>query len=49
MASVLLRGNALAEIVTDARGAVTASAADPVGAASVQMLASGRLGLRHHG
>ncbi|MCC6611178.1 MAG: phage portal protein [Burkholderiales bacterium] len=43
MASVLLRGNALAEIVTDARGAVTELRPIPWEHVSVQLLQSGRL------
>jgi HK97 family phage portal protein len=43
MASVLLRGNALAEIVTDARGAVTGLRPIPWEWCSVQLLPSGRL------
>jgi phage portal protein BeeE len=43
MASVLLRGNALAEIVTDARGAVVGLKPIPWEWVSVQMLGSGRL------
>jgi HK97 family phage portal protein len=43
MASVLLRGNALSEIVFDARGAVTALRPIPWEWVSVQMLPRGRL------
>jgi HK97 family phage portal protein len=43
LASVLLRGNALAEIVTDGRGAVTGLRPIPWEHCSVQMLPSGRL------
>src|SRR5262249_49284962 len=43
MASVLLRGNALSEIVTGARGAGTALRPVPWEWCSVQLLASGRL------
>jgi len=43
MASVLLRGNALAEIVTDAQGSVTALRPIPWEWVSVQLLPSGRL------
>ena len=43
MASVLLRGNALAEIVVDARGAVIGLKPIPWEWASVQMLTNGRL------
>lgn len=43
MASVLLRGNALAEIVTDARGAVVGLKPIPWEWVSVQLLSSGRL------
>ncbi|MDZ4254268.1 MAG: phage portal protein [Sulfuritalea sp.] len=43
MASVLLRGNALSEIVTDARGAVVELKPIPWEFVSVQILASGRL------
>jgi HK97 family phage portal protein len=43
MASVLLRGNALAEIVTDARGAVVELKPIPWEYAAVQLLPSGRL------
>jgi HK97 family phage portal protein len=43
MASALLRGNALAEIVTDSRGAVTALKPIPWEWCSVQLLPSGRL------
>lgn len=43
MASALLRGNALAEIVTDARGAVTALKPIPWEWCTVQLLPSGRL------
>ena len=43
MASVLLRGNALAEIRTDARGAVTELRPIPWEWVSVQLLPSGRL------
>jgi HK97 family phage portal protein len=43
VASALLRGNALAEIETDGRGAVTGLAPIPWGGVSVQLLPSGRL------
>ncbi len=43
VASVLLRGNALAEVVTDARGAVVELRPIPWEWASVQLLPSGRL------
>ena len=43
MASVLLRGNALAEIVTDGRGAVTALHPIPWEYVTVQLLPNGRL------
>jgi HK97 family phage portal protein len=43
MASVLLRGNAISEIVTDARGAVIGLKPIPWEWCSVQLLASGRL------
>lgn len=43
MASVLLRGNALAEVVTDAYGALTGLMPVPWEWVSVQMLPSGRL------
>ena len=43
MASVLLRGNALSEVVTDARGAVTELRPIPWEWVSVQLLPNGRL------
>src|SRR5688572_26991800 len=43
LASALLRGNALSEIVTDARGAVTGLKPIPWEWCSVQLLSSGRL------